>query len=291
MSIWLAFLSCKGESSNSLVEYILEDIPNINMPSVESDDITQGWSLSDLEDQFRHQTSSGIPSGKPFFDAYFSLLGAGDDVCPGDPTRLTPDNVDGCVSSEGYSYFGLSVYLSIFDELEGQENPLLHPIDGSIIIGDFEMLNPEGKAFQAGGHISEFFWMEERQNYFLEGELQGSWMWEGSDITWVSSGISGLLKYDVLKEGPVTYTTLDGALQWGGQSMAFNQLKLSSKCEGFQGELMLRDPSGIWHTLFSEDMCSPCAQHWFGDVESTEQVCLDWHNMKEHFEGLLELPR
>ena len=61
-----------------------------------------------------------------------------------------------------------------FEELDEVDMVDVEPIDGWIVIGDFEMLTPENMSFQAGGHVSEILWLQNTGEYLLEGEIQGS---------------------------------------------------------------------------------------------------------------------
>ena len=90
----------------------------------ESDVTEAQWDISTLEELNLWPTQKQEDAyGKPFMDSYFELLALGDDELPGSNTRLSPDNVDGCIASTGYEYYGLSVYHTIFEELDEDDTP------------------------------------------------------------------------------------------------------------------------------------------------------------------------
>ena len=286
--ILLLAIGCKGKDETPNRNEPLPDIPTVEIPFTESDVTEAQWDISTLETQFVSHSETGMPYGKPFMDSYFELLALGDDSCPGSSTRLSPDNVDGCIASTGYEYYGLSVYHTIFEELDENDTMDAEPMDGWIVIGDFEMLTPEALSFQAGGHVSEIRWLQNTGETLLEGEIQGSWMWEGGQESWVQYGISGLFFYQSLRDNNGNLEiSLDGAIQWNGQSLAFDDVILFSDSPGFIGTVEMRDPSGLWHVIVSEQL-SECAQHSYDGLPSEQPICLDWQQHIEHFESLME---
>ena len=285
--ILLLILACKDKNEPSEKPEPLPDIPDIEIPVTESDVTEAQWSIDTLQAQFLAHAELGMPYGKPFMESYFELLSLGDDTCPGSNIRLSPDNVDGCVASTGYAYYGLSVYHTIFEELDEVDMVDAEALDGWIVIGDFEMLTPENMSFQAGGHVSESLWLQDTGEYLLEGEIQGSWMWEGGEQNWVQYGISGLFFYQALQETDGSLEiSLNGAIQWNGQSLAFDDVVLFSDQPGFLGTVEMRDPSGLWHVVVSEQL-SECAQHSYAGGLSEQPICLDWSKHIEHFQRLM----
>ncbi|MEC8381736.1 MAG: hypothetical protein VXZ96_15510 [Myxococcota bacterium] len=289
--ILLLTLGCKENPTPPQKTEPLPDIPTVEIPQTESDVTEAQWNIDSLEAQFLAHADTGMPYGKPFMDSYFDLLELGDETCPGSSTRLSPDNVDGCVASTGYAYYGLSVYHTIFEELDEDDTLDGEPLDGWIVIGDFEMLTPDNMSFQAGGHVSEIRWLQDTGDMLLEGEIQGSWMWEGGQESWVQHGISGLFYYQSLQtNGGTLEISLDGAIQWNGQSLAFDDVILFSDSPGFLGTVEMRDPSGLWHVIVSDEL-SECAQHSYDGLVSEQAICLDWSNHIEHFRRLMEPSR
>lgn len=262
------------------------DLPSVVMPDTETGVLSAEWTGEDLEAVFESHSANGIPSATPFMESYFALLAEGDENCPGSPTRLSPDNVEGCVASTGYAYYGLSVYETIFDEMD-EPNENLEPVEGWIIIGDFEVLTPTQASFQAGGHVTEFLWQDRLGRDILDGEIQGSWRWEDGTHDWQAHGISGLFTYEVFQEKPNVEIDLNGALQWNGQSIAFRDVFLLENTPGFIGTVQIRDPSGLWHDLESESLESACASHTYANVLQETPVCLNWEHYVTHFKSLI----
>ena len=265
----------------------VQDIPSVIMPDTETDPLEAEWTGSEIEALFESHSANGIPSATPFMESYFDLLALGDGTCPGSNTRLSPDNVEGCVASTGYAYYGLSVYETIFDEMD-EPNENLEPVDGWIIIGDFEVLTPTLASFQAGGHITEFLWQDRLGRRILDGEIQGSWRWDDGVHDWQIHGISGLFTYEVFEDAINVEIVLNGALQWNGQSMAFRDVFLLEDKPGFIGRVQIRDPSGLWHNLDSDSLDSPCASHTYADTQLESPVCLNWNHYVTHFKTLMD---
>ena len=61
---------------------------------------------------------------------------------------------------------------------------------------------------------------------------------------------------------------------------------LFSDQSGFLGTVEMRDPSGLWHVIVSEEL-SECAQHSYAGVPSEQTICLDWSKHIEHFQQLM----
>jgi hypothetical protein len=92
-----------------------------------------------------------ILESRPFsmdvlIDSYLWLMSEGDSSCPGggtDLTGLVP--VEGCTSESGLTYLGVSTFIDLTQEIEGEGL-----ISGFILNADLEIIDAEGHSYEGG---------------------------------------------------------------------------------------------------------------------------------------------
>ncbi|MBM74893.1 MAG: hypothetical protein CMK59_05795 [Proteobacteria bacterium] len=259
------------------------------------------WDVETLKAQLLEFSQVPLPVGQPIIEQYLALMQEGDGACPGDPYELTPDLTNGCLANTGYFYHGIAECFSTEDfdfVLENLSAETIQTPDMSgwevlnshFLVGDFEILRPEGVPFSAGGWVLNGLFQEDSKA-FLFGGITGSWKDPAGLTQWHQQGISSLFFYQLepmSSSEEELVLTLNGVLGVQGHYVRFDEFKVFEGCAvGFQGVLEIRDFNGRWHRLVGVDECG-CAQHTYLDEVSQEEICLDWSGALSHYHNYLE---
>lgn len=223
--------------------------------------------------------SEGLPSPHVARAQYMAFMAQGDEVCPASETRLNDTKVplDGCVAESGYGYGGIAVLLPVEDE----------GAQGYTLYGDFQLTDPEGHVFEAGGvvglHLSE---IDYTRTALVE--LTGSWVYPPS-TEWLGEGYSGTLSLRYREGQENEALSVEGGWQTTESSVYSAGLLLDTKlcADGAaQGSVEVRDPSGGWWTLTYDDTCSGCAELTWADGSSAGAHCPDLSRLRTGVEQL-----
>lgn len=193
----------------------------------------------------------GLPSPAAVRAAYVDILEHGDADCPGGTTEvLTPP--EGCTSEEGYWFSGLA---SIQDGLEGGGG---EEISGWSFSGEFEIIDPEGRVFGAGGSIGSAHGDNE-QGSFIASTMGGTWSLDDGPA-FLDAGFSGLVEMNMNQFGEDFRIGLDGAVSYGNTIVvSFSEVVASAQeCrEHLLGVMQVRDAHGRWYQVEMSD-CTGC---------------------------------
>ena len=210
-----------------------------------------------------------LPEPKLVVGAYLELMSLGDENCPGDAYQILDDFVSGCTSDNGYFYSGVTNFEFGESEWKGDL------FDYEALVGDFWIDTPDGERLEGGGHAT-WAW----NTHHTHIDIQGTWLWSGSETGWLSDGFSGdfVAKY-FTGEG----IELNGAIDVSGVYVAMSDFYLVASCGwGPEGLLQLRDPAGGWYSL-QLSFCDPCGMVQFNGTDLGE-ACLDLSAVVANFE-------
>jgi len=247
------------------------------IPQLEVDDPVAEWGAAEVEAAVEHVLGDDVPTPVAPRDAYLALMAEGDEVCPGDPLQILDAFLTGCTSSSGIWYAGISEWqeqhsVDHFGKFELE-------LDMWALLGDFEIVDEEGREFHSGGHVAA--WSLQLAGMHRRGaEMSGSWLWEGHD-GWLDQEMSASMSYLVDSAGSARSLVIDGGLTVQGVTLHMEELTFGQGCPAHpQGELDVRDPSGSWHRI-SLEACEPCGPVSYGGAEPHGEACFD-------FEGLVD---
>jgi hypothetical protein len=249
------------------------------IPWAPDEDSESTWTSEEVASAIDEGLVAGFPEVADLVDAYLELLAHGDEDCPGDPTQLTDAVLYGCTTDEGYTYAGISTY-----DVQEAETSV------EALGADFRILTPTGERYEAGGYIA--LWTSEYGGTEYRGaEIEGSWIWEGSDGA-ASEGLSTVMyAFRTLDEEGELRLIIDGSLGVWGSAMVFEGLEyIDNDCGGFPtGVVRIREPSGVWVAWTAEDSCSECGQVTVDD-EVLGEGCVDLRPAVEALLDQLEAP-
>jgi hypothetical protein len=282
-------IGCNNQSDKTQAAQATE----VTYPVFE-DDLESQWDVTDIEEQLNFLVQSPFPISKDIVDGYLTLMQQGDWLCPGDAYELNPDLINGCSASTGYYYHGIAeCFLTedfdfVFENLSAEtiQLPDLEnwtTENGYFLVGDFEILRPNGIPFSAGGWVMDGRFKRDSDD-ILFGGITGSWKDEEGENQWHKDGVSGLFFY-LMEPNLLKF---DGVINLYGTHLRFVDFQVETACStGFQGLLEIRDPNGRWHKLSSNSVCS-CATHSYQGITSDEEVCIDWSIVFEGYQEHLE---
>ena len=229
------------------------------------------WTADEVATQLDALFAEGLPQCTHFIDHYVAAREHGNDdgVCPGPDEQM--DQILGCTSEDGWWFAGIAGYehyINPRDEGTGQ-------VANAILFTDFEIRNPEGEAFHAGGTC----------NYWGEDTATGMWVasswFHGSGQVgwaddWYGDGVSQLNEIEVIADADVRAVILDGGFAWGENTLLFRDVKWNApECfPGVIGSVALRGPQNHWYELEFTD-CQPCGQLVFHDTHDLGEICVD----------------
>jgi len=247
------------------------------LPQLEVDDPVAEWEAAEVEAAVVRVFGDDVPTPVAPRDAYIALMAEGDDLCPGDPLQILDTFIMGCTATSGTWYAGISEWqeqhnVDRFGKYEIE-------LDMWALLGDFEIVDAEGREFHSGGHVAA--WSLKLGGMHRRGaEMSGSWLWEGHD-GWLDQGMSASVSYVVNSAGPARNLVIDGGLTVQGVTLHMDELTFGHGCPAHpEGDLDVRDPSGSWHRI-SLQACEPCGPVSYGGGEPHGEVCFD-------FDGLVE---
>ena len=275
MMIWL--LACSSgefpttEANNTLAPTVEDSgLPEPDLPSVDTEALTPTWTADQVAAQLT-EALGGIPNPAEVFETYGTLMQQGDSRCPGSETIIVDTWLYGCDATTGYSYAGVTDWLTGEYEVAGQWVAL----EG--VAGDFWIDTPEGHRLEGGGNAVVL-----RNGAVWIGELAGSWQYTGGS-DWFAHGFSGTMSLQVF---PDLFTLLRGAIDVMGTYLAMHDLLLPAACGGgAQGELSLRDPNGGWYRMSFAD-CSDCGSIAF-EGKTIGEGCVDFEPFSARTRGWL----
>lgn len=253
----------------------LDDEPDTAAPDSTPPSATATLSAAEVGEQLAALAGRDIPDPVALRELYLGLLHAGDAGCPGESVDYIADGsipLDGCTSSTGYTYRGLSEYE------EGSD-------DGwwfALTLGDLYISEPSGASLAIGGTFAYEAHVEDGAATF-SGEATGTfsydgedgWMAEGGSLAFWLSGVSGSSGRGVALVGAV-----GGPLV--GSGVFFEDLYFGdvagpdgqAACGAHpSGGLSLRGEDGRWYDLTFTD-CSGCGTVLFEGQELGE-TCTD----------------
>lgn len=248
------------------------------LPDLELEEPAPEWTAAEVEAQLQEVLSVGLPGPATPRDLYLELMAAGDEYCPGDPYQLVDTHLQGCTASTGVWYAGISEWLEEHEDIVYDKGSFT--LDLWALIGDFEIVDAEGRQFQCGGHVAAWTGSTDLKR-FWGGEVSGTWLGEGHE-GWLSEGTSAYLKYEGVAFGDHERTlTAEGGVTWLGTSVNLEQLVFTESCPAHPGGVIsVRDPVGSWHRLALTE-CQPCAEVVFAEDEVLGEACLDFGGVAE----------
>ncbi len=241
-----------------------------DLPTVNAEPLQPTWTADHVAERLTEALGT-IPNPAEVFQTYGELMRQGDGRCPGSETIIVDTWLYGCDASTGYSYAGVTDWLTGEYEVAGQWLEL----EG--VAGDFWIDTPEDHRLEGGGNAVVLtngdIWI---------GELAGSWQYTGG-TDWFAHGFSGTMSLQLF---PGLFTLLRGAIDVRGTHLAMHDLMLPITCDGgAQGALSLRDPNGGWYRLSFEN-CSPCGELAF-EGKAIGEACIDFEPFMERIGGWL----
>lgn len=229
------------------------------------------WSADEVLLAASEAMSLGFPDPwetAELMDAWFS---EGDYLCPGPDGVLGDAALEGCDAITEWYYIGVGGYLVE----EGAD------ASGSFVsawlMGDMEILGPDGEALAVGGHWDHLVTVADGLETW-EASLSGSWRAEPAELPWLEAGLSSWLWYSGARledTGALQSARLHGALAIGETSLYFDELTWSAGCDQPTGALRVRDPSGGWFEKPLSADCEPCGPLMFHGEQITDAACLD----------------
>ena len=168
----------------------LDDEPDTTPSDSSAPSATPTLTAEEVGQRMATLAGRDIPDPVALRELYLGLLHAGDAGCPGESVDYIADGsipLEGCTSSTGYTYRGLSEYE------EGSD-------DGwwfALTLGDLYISEPDGSSLAIGGTFAYDARVEDSAATFT-GEVTGTfsydggdgWMAEGGSLAFWLSGIS-----------------------------------------------------------------------------------------------------
>jgi hypothetical protein len=251
------------------------------------------WTVEEVEAEFQHYMSLGIPGGRAVSEVFAELMLHGDGNCPGSAQTLVNTSL-GCYTDEGYYYYGIGwLFYGLKREGDGAALEWVHG-------GDFELARPDGSTFSGGGDMYHMpviddsgpmvpdGWVQTgTESDVLEGietvdrwsvEVHGSWADSARD-DWLRN-FSGVL----MAEGREDRSNGEKLL-WIHGGLAVDDVDLfydqtlwygDDRCtQGVVGTIRLRDPRGYWFSWELGEDCDACGELSFHQDQSMGELCLD----------------
>lgn len=265
MSWWL-LLACVEPSPDVEVD------SGAPMPRFDNPTAAPTWTPEQAAAELQAALDLGLPEPWGFRQHYRDLLDLGDPECPGTEEYITDTHLLGCTAESGTWYAGITEY---HDAVVERDGVVAH---SRILIGDIEIVDPEGREFGLGGHVAENASVDEATGSIYYNELKGTMLYEGGE-DWFVEPVSGLLgvSLKLLNDGAPTLL-IDGSVQYFGRSLDFREFS-ATRAEAcglaLAGEVSIRDPGGAWHTLRLTEDCGACGPLSFPGVAEAAEVCVD----------------
>lgn len=264
MRILLALGACTGETT-STDPADPQDTGAWEPP--EHEQVEARYSPEEVLATLDAHVAAGLPSPHVSKALYLEFMAEGDETCPADDSQLDDTKVplSGCWSESGYGYAGIAVLLENSDEA----------VYGYQLFGDFQLTDPDGEVFEAGG-VTGFQAQVDESSRTALVELTGSWVYPPSPH-WLGEGYSGTLKI-AAREGSGEDRRLNVSGGWQRPDSALYTPELlldSTVCPEAAptGTVQLRDPSGGWWTVDFGDACSGCGTLAWADGTEHGEVC------------------
>ncbi len=204
---------------------------------------------------------------------YLQMMRAGDDQCPGPGDQLENGSIplQGCTSTTGYTYEGLSEYVRT--DASGARS-------WALSLGDFYVIDPVGARYAVGGTFGYAGTWTDAGAAEWSAESTGTFVWTGGE-GWLAEGASIALWYEggatTAGEGWVRVYgglgTLDGAPSVFADALTYAPTGDGGLPLGLAGGVRLRDASGWW-TTFTLD-ASGCGTVVWADTEPLGDGCVD----------------
>ena len=124
----------------------------------------------------------------------------------------------------------------------------------------------------------------DQERAFSSVELLAAGEMEKRVADWHREGVSGcrVFLYQLDGDDGQQRLWMDGVLSIHGLHLRFENVEVEEECEqGYFGVLSVRDPSGSWHELRSNENCG-CAQHHLGDRQA-QPLCLDFSDVLQRY--------
>lgn len=240
------------------------------------------WNPDDATAAILTGLNAGFPDAVSGMTTYLSLMALGDSNCPGPGNQLTDVQVPltGCTSSSGYRYAGVSMYLDSAQMSGG--NP---EVQGMMVGGDFQIVDPAGNAYDFGGQLDWFSRPAGRMGPDTGGadprevytDILGTFRYPGS-APWLSKGASAVAQM-VLRTTSTGESTvqIDGGLGTGDIDLWMRELRFGAEvCQNGEpaGRIDVRDPSGAWWSLDFGTICSGCGALAYATLDAAD-ACVD----------------
>ncbi len=272
MILWL--LACTGspeankDADRTNAPAAQHDTGETPLPSIDDTELEPNWTTEQVGSRLS-EAMGNMPNPAEAFDTYVDLMSRGDPVCPGSEQIIVDTWLYGCDASTGYSYAGVTDWLTGEYDVMGQPMPL------SGIAGDFWIDTPEGDRLEGGGNAVVL-----TDGSVWIGDFTGSWRYTGGS-DWFAYGFSGRIALQII---PGLFVQAEGAIDVMGTHLAMHELYLFETCDGgAQGAVSLRDPNGGWYRLQFEE-CTPCGELTFEDTPMGEG-CVDFAPFLERVRG------
>lgn len=215
-----------------------------------------------------------IPLAQDVLDLYTTLMGAGDELCPG--TTLILAEPLGCTSTSGYWYAGISGYGE-----QGTEEPVFRRVG---MYGDMQIETPEGWRFGMGGYVDHSYRYENEGQPEAVDSLRGSFPWTGEDET--APGVGALVELTARGLGNDRELAVTGGYAWGDPPLQFDTFAIGAlTClpETATGAIRMRDSTGHWYKLdFGVECEDACGDLSWNDSEELGSACVDLGPFFDH---------
>ena len=237
----------------------LDDEPDSAEPDSPAPAATPTLTAAEVGQRIAALAGRDIPDPVALRELYLGLLHAGDVGCPGESVDYIADGsipLEGCTSSTGYTYRGLSEYE------EGDDGGWWF----ALTLGDLYISEPDGTSLAIGGTFAYEALVEGGAATFT-GEVtgtfshdgEGGWMAEGGSLAFWLSGISGSSGRGVALEGAIGGPLVGSGLffddlYFGDVAGPDGQLSCGAHPSG---ALSLRGDDSRWYELVFTD-CGGC---------------------------------
>lgn len=185
----------------------------------------------------------GLPDPVSMLDVFIRMLDAGrDDQCPHNPGPSLNEMFNGCVSTRGYTYAGVSIFQPAGDGGRG-----------FFLLGDCFFIDDAGQRLDCAGELELD---EPAGGAGFSGKVTGTWGyppepgWIGRTpgaAVWMAGGPGSL--------------TLEGGYAVDGTEVYFHTAAATGLDGGdgcASGAISLRDDQGLWYRLDMGDGCDGC---------------------------------